>query len=83
MSTKLVWTKAWYRSRGVWGAILAATGTIYGLYATTLPCGAWQAFHNYAAAAVTLYGAYLAFVGRRTASQPIHIFRRYQKEVAD
>ena len=83
MSTKLVWTKPWYRSRGVWGAILAAAGTIYGLYATALPCSGWQAFHNYAAAAVTLYGAYLAFVGRRTASQPIHIFWRYQKEVAD
>ncbi len=83
MSTKLVWTKAWYRSRGVWGSILAAAGTIYGLYATALPCGALQTFHNYTSAAITLYGAYLAFVGRRTASQPIHIFWRYQKEVPD
>jgi len=83
MSTKLVWTKPWYRSRGVWGSILAAAGTAYGLYATALPCGPLQTLHNYASAGITLYGAYLAFVGRRTASHPIHFFWRYQKEVED
>jgi hypothetical protein len=80
---RLVWTKPWYRSRGVWGAIFATAGTIYGLYATALPCGVWQTFHGYASAVATLYGAYLAFVGRRTASQPIHIFWPSQKEVPD
>ena len=79
----LVWTKPWYRSRGIWGSILAAGGTLYGLYATALPCGDWQTIHNYASSAVALYGAYLAFVGRRTASQPIHIFWRNQREVPD
>lgn len=72
------WSKPWYRSRGVWGAILGATGTVYGLWAGLLPCGTLQTFHNFASAAVTLYGALLAFVGRRTASQPIHIFWKYR-----
>lgn len=67
----------------MWGALLAAAGTIYGLYATVSPCGEWQTVHNYASAGVALYGSYLAFIGRRTASQPIHIFWRYQKEVPD
>jgi hypothetical protein len=80
---KLVWSKPWYRSRGVWGAILGAAGTGYGLWAGLLPCGTLQTFHNYASAAVTLYGAYLAFVGRRSASQPIHILWRQQVEVPD
>lgn len=81
--TKIVWSKPWYRSRGVWGAILGAVGTGYGLWANLLPCGPLQMAHNYASAAVTLYGAYLAFVGRRTASQPIHIFWRRKVEVSD
>ncbi len=81
--THLVWTKPWYRSRGVWGSILAFVGTFYGLYTTVLPCGPWQTFHNYASAAVTLYGAYLAFVGRASASQTIHFFWRTQVEERD
>lgn len=79
----LVWSKPWYRSRGVWGALLGAGGTIYGLWGATLPCGTAQTFHNYASAAITLYAAYLAFVGRRTASQPIHFLWRHQVEVPD
>jgi hypothetical protein len=74
------WSKPWYRSRGVWGAILGAVGTVYGLWAGLLPCGFWQSVHNYASAAVTLYGALLAFVGRRSASQPIHFLWRYRVE---
>ena len=81
--TKIVWSKPWYRSRGIWGAILGAAGTAYGLWATVLPCGIEQTAHNYLSAAVTLWGAYLAFVGRRGASQPIHIFWRRQVEVDD
>jgi hypothetical protein len=81
--SKTVWSKPWYRSRGVWGAILGASGTIYGLWATLLPCGDIQTLHNYASSAVTLYGSYLAFVGRRTASQPIHFFWRRQVEIPD
>jgi hypothetical protein len=81
--SKFVWSKAWYRSRGIWGAILGGAGTIYGLWSGLLPCGTWQSVHNYTSAAVTLYGAYLAFVGRRTASQPIHIFWKHQVEVPD
>jgi hypothetical protein len=80
---KMVWSKPWYRSRGIWGAIIGAAGTGHGLWAGILPCGAWQTFHNYSAAALTLYGAYLAFVGRRTASQPIHIFWRRQVELPE
>jgi hypothetical protein len=83
VTTSLVWSKPWYRSRGVWGSIFAAAGTAYGLYANVLPCGPLQMFHNYASAAVTLYGAWLAFIGRKTASHPIHFFWRYQKEVLD
>lgn len=83
MSDHLMWSKPWYQSRGVWGAILGAAGTVYGLYGSTLPCGGMQDFINYASAGVTLYGAYLAFVGRRTASQPIHFFWRYQKMVPE
>lgn len=83
MTVKVVWSKPWYRSRGVWGALLGASATIYGLYATALPCGVVQDVHNYAAGALALYGSYLAFMGRRTASQPIHIFWPYQKEVLD
>jgi hypothetical protein len=78
--TKVVWSKAWYRSRGIWGAILGAGGTLYGLWATVLPCGPWQTGHNYASAAITLYAAYLAFVGRRSASQPVHFFWRRRVE---
>jgi len=81
--TKVVWSKPWYRSRGIWGAILGGAGTAYGLWAGILPCGSWQTIHNYASAAVTMYGAYLAFVGRRTASQPIHIFWRHQVHLPD
>jgi hypothetical protein len=81
--TKIVWSKAWYRSRGIWGAILGASGTLYGLWATALPCGFEQTAHNYASAAITLYAAYLAFVGRRTASQPVHFLWRRQVEVPD
>jgi len=81
--SRFVRTKPWYRSRGIWGAILGTLGTAYGLWATVLPCGMWQSVHNYGSAAVTLYGAYLVFAGRRTASQPIHIFWRYQVEVHD
>jgi len=80
---KIVWSKPWYRSRGIWGAILGATGTVYGLWATALPCGPEQTAHNYLSAAVTMWGAYLAFVGRRDASQPIHIFWRRKVEVDD
>lgn len=79
----LVWSKPWYRSRGVWGAILGAAGTVYGLWGATLPCGSVQTFHNYLSSAVTLYAAYLAFVGRRTASQPIHFLWRHQVDVSD
>jgi hypothetical protein len=82
MGTKIVWTKPWHQSRGVWGAILGAAGTAYGLWAATMPCGFWQDFHNYASAAMTLGGAYLAFIGRRHAHQPIHFFWRHQKEVS-
>jgi hypothetical protein len=39
--------------------------------------------HNYLSAAVTFYGAYLAFVGRTSASQPVHIFWRRKVEVPD
>lgn len=74
--TKIVWSKPWYRSRGIWGALLGVAGTAYGLWATVLPCGFEQTAHNYASAAVTLYAAYLAFVGRRSASQPVHVFWR-------
>lgn len=81
--TNTVWSKPWYRSRGVWGAILGAVGTCYGLWAGLLPCGSLQTLHNYASAGVTLYGAYLAFVGRRTASQPIHFLWRYEVEGAN
>jgi hypothetical protein len=81
--SKIVWSKPWYRSRGIWGALLGGAGTVYGLWAGILPCGVWQTTHNYASAAVTLYGAYLAFVGRRTAAQPIHFFWRRQVEVHD
>ncbi len=81
--TQTVWSKPWYRSRGIWGAILGAGGTIYGLWATVLPCGQEQTIHNFASAAVTMYGAYLAFVGRTSASQPIHIFWRRRVEVPD
>ena len=83
MTTSIVWSKPWYRSRGVWGSIFAAAGTIYGFWATALPCGPAQLFHGYASAAITLYGAWLSFVGRRTASQPIHFLWRYEKEVLD
>lgn len=81
--SKLVWTKPWYRSRGIWGALLGASGTIYGLWAAILPCGPVQMLHNYASAIITLYGAYLGFVGRRTASQPVHFLWRAQVEVDD
>jgi hypothetical protein len=67
----------------VWGAILGAVATGYGLWANLLPCGTWQSVHNYGSSALTLYGAYLAFAGRRTASQPIHIFWRRQIVVND
>lgn len=80
---KLVWSKPWYRSRGIWGAILGAAGTGYGLWAGLLPCGALQSFHSYTSAAVTLYGAYLSFVGRRAASHPIHILWRRQVESSE
>jgi hypothetical protein len=83
VTTSFVWSKPWYRSRGVWGSIFAAAGTAYSLYPTVLPCGVWHTVHTYAGAAVTLYGAYLAFVGRKTASQPIHFLWRYEKEVLD
>jgi hypothetical protein len=81
METRHVWTKPWHQSRGIWGAILGGAATAWGLWAATLPCGFWQDFHNYASAALTLYAAYLAFMGRRHAHQPIHFFRRHQKEV--
>lgn len=81
MATEMVWSKPWYNSRGVWGSILAFAGTGYGLWASTLACGPAQTFHNYASVAVALIGSYYAFVGRRTASQPIHFLWRYQKEV--
>lgn len=58
-------------------------GTIYGLWAAALPCGSEQMLHNYASAAVTIYGAYLAFVGRKTASQPVHFLWRHQVDTAD
>jgi hypothetical protein len=72
VTTRLVWSKPWYRSRGVWGSIFATIGTVYGLWATALPCGPIQTAHGYASAAVALYGSYLAFIGRKTASHPIH-----------
>lgn len=81
--TRTTWSKPWYSSRGIWGAILGAAGTIYGLWATALPCGMEQTFHNYASAAVTMYAAYLAFVGRKTASQPIHFLWRRRIELSD
>ena len=81
--THVRWSKPWYRSRGIWGAILGAAGTIYGLWATVLPCGPEQMVHNYASAAVTMYAAYLAFVGRKTASQPVHFLWRRKVEVSD
>ena len=72
------WSKPWYCSRGVWGAILGTAGTLYGLWAGLLPCGLWQSVHNYASAAISLYGALLAFVGRASANQPIHFLWRYR-----
>jgi hypothetical protein len=81
--TQTTWSKPWYRSRGIWGAILGAAGTIYGLWATVLPCGTEQTLHNYGSAAVTMYGAYLAFVGRKTASQPVHFFWRRKIDTQD
>jgi hypothetical protein len=81
--TKTTWSKPWYRSRGIWGAFFGFVGTIYGLWATVLPCGSEQMLHNYLSAAVTFYGAYLAFVGRTSASQPVHIFWRRKVEVPD
>ncbi|NOT42657.1 MAG: hypothetical protein HOP13_19445 [Alphaproteobacteria bacterium] len=81
--THMTYSKPWYRSRGIWGAILGAAGTIYGLWAAALPCGPEQTLHNYASAAITMYGAYLAFVGRKTAAQPVHFFWRRKVDASD
>lgn len=80
MAGEIVYSKAWYRSRGVWGSLLAAAGTGYGFWALALPCGFWESFHGYASSALALLGSLLSFIGRTSASQPIHFFWRYKVE---
>lgn len=80
---KSVWTKPWYRSRGIWGSLLAGFATLYGLWTVTLPCGVYEHVHEVLSSGLGLFGAYLAFVGRKTAQQPIHFLWPVRREIAD
>ena len=80
MSDEQIWSKVWYRSRGVWGSLMGVSGTAYGIWANFLPCGFWESFHGIASAGIGMLGALFAFVGRTNASQPIHFLWRYRVE---
>jgi protein-S-isoprenylcysteine O-methyltransferase Ste14 len=60
-----VMTKDWWKSKGIWGAIVAAVGLVLGAFGVSVDTAAWTDV-------VVAAGIALGWWGRVTAKQPIN-----------
>ena len=64
-------TKEWYRSKTIWGATVALSGAIAGLFGIETSAEANEALTMALTNAATALGTLLAIVGRFQAKEPI------------